>query len=242
MAKLFSKNRDMDTAERAQVAYANTTDTTQDLLVRVKETTQPILATARNVTQSAVANMKNVAGNTFISAQGMTQDKLAKTKDFAQSTFRTTRNTTQDRLTKVQKSTKVGLDKAQRFLATGVGIAAALLYKNLHLAQKMLQQAQASLRQTAMPIMEKTQGVVVISTRRASESLQKAADNAKDIKEALQVGYAHYQRKRRRHRILFRIGLLTGVALALFYTPLAGSDVRQRVVQQWQQYRSNFGF
>jgi hypothetical protein len=242
MAKPFSKFQDTDAAEHVQVTYANTKDAAQDLLVRVKETAQPILATARNVAQSTATNVKDVAQNTFTSAKGTTQHKLAKTKDLAQSTFRTTRNTTQDRLAKVQESTKVGLAKAQHLLAAGVSIAAALLYENLRIAQQKLQRAQVSLRQTATPIVEKTQDVVVTGTKKASESLQKAADNAKDVKEALQDGYAHYQRKRRRHRTLFRIGLLTGVVLTLFYTPLAGSDVRRRIVQQWQQYRSNLGF
>jgi hypothetical protein len=87
---------------------------------------------------------------------------------------------------------------------------------------------------------EKTQDVVSTSKETASKRLQRVADNAKDVKEAMQEGYASYQRKRRRKRILFRIGLLAGVAMALLYTPLAGSDVRQRIAARWQQYRSYF--
>jgi hypothetical protein len=241
MAKLFSKNRDTDTAERIQVAYAETKNATQDLLGHVKESAQPKLATARNVAQSTAANVKDVAQHTLSSAQSMTQDRLGKTKDFAQSTFKTTRDLTQDRWAKVQKSTKVGLDEAQRLLATGIGIAAALLYKNLSLVQARLQQVQVALLQRALPVAERTQGIVVISARKASENFQKATDNAKDIREALQEGYARYQRKRRRNRTLFRIGLLTGVVLALFYTPLAGPEVRRRIGVQWQHYRSYFG-
>lgn len=230
MAKLFSKNQDTDKAERVQAAYANTKDAAQEFLARAKETAQ-----------STAANVKDRAQNTFTKAKGTTQDKLANTKDFAQSTFKTTRNTTQDKLAKVQGRTKGGLDKAQDLLSAVMSIVAALLYENQHKAQKKLKQAQISLRKTANPIVEKTQDVVVTSTKKASEGLQKVADNAKDVKEALQDGYAHYQRKRRRKRTLFRIGLLAGVAIALFYTPLAGSDVRQRIAQQWQHYHSYFG-
>ena len=191
--------------------------------------------------QAAYANAQDATQNTFTKAKGRTQDKLADTRDSAQSTFETARDVTQDRLAKVQDSTKVGLDKAKHLLSTLVGIVIALFYENQRKAQRKLKQAQASVLKTATPIAEKTQDVVVTSTKKASQSLQKAADNAKDAKESLQDWYAHYQQKRRRNRMLFRIGLLAGVAVALFYTPLAGSDVRQRITQQWQHYRSYFG-
>ncbi len=181
-------------------------------------------------TQSAYANAKNT-----------TLDILARARENAQSTLKTTRQATQGTLTKVQKNTKVGLTKVQRLLATGMGILAALFYENQRKGQDKLKQAQVSLQKTATPMLEKTQDVVVTSTMKASKSLQKAADNAKDIKESLQDRYAHYQQKRRRNRAFFRIGLLAGVVLALLYTPLTGSDVRQRIVQRWQQYRSSFG-
>ncbi len=241
MAKLFSKNRDTNRAERTPAAYTNTKDAAQDIVIRAKGTAQSTLATARNAAQSTAANVKDVAQKTFTSAKGTTQDKLANTKDFARSRFKTTRNATQDRLAKVQESTKVWLNKALDLLVTVVSVVAALLYENRRKAQKKLKQARVSLQKTATPIVEKTQDVVITSTKNASERLQRVADNAKDVKEAMQEGYAHYQRKRRRKRILFRIGLLAGVVVALFYTPLAGSDVRQRIAAGWQQYRSHFG-
>ena len=241
MTKLLSKKRDTNRAEPIPTAYKNTKDTAQDLLVQARETAQPILATARHAAQSTAANVKDVAQKTFTSAKGTTQDKLANTKDFARSRFKTTRNATQDRLAQVQESTKVWLDKALDLLVTVASVVAALLYENRRKAQQKLQQAQVSLQKTATPIVEKTQDVVITSTRDASERLQRVADNAKDVKEAVQEGYAHYQRKRRRKRILFRMGLLAGVVATLLYTPLAGSDVRQRIAAGWQQYRSHFG-
>jgi hypothetical protein len=195
MARLFTKNQ--DTAQHVQAAYANTKNTTQELLARAR------------------AN--------------------------AQSSLKPTRKATQNTLAKVQDSTKVGLDKAQDLLAAGVSVASAvgpLLSENRQKAQKKLKQAQVSLAKTAVPIVEKSQDVIVTSTKKAGKSLQKAADNTKDVKEALQDRYVHYQRKRRRNRVLFRIGLLAGIILALFYTPLTGSEVRQRIAQQWQRYRS----
>jgi sorbitol-specific phosphotransferase system component IIBC len=228
MAKLFTKKQ--DTAQRVKATYADTKDATQELLVRAKKTAR-----------STAVNAKDRVQKTFASAKGTAQDKLAKTKNSTQSTSKTTRNAAQDRLAKVQHTTKVWLDKALDLLVTGVSIVVALFYENQRRAQKKLKQARASLLKTATPIAEKTQDVVVSSTKKASQSLQKAAANAKDAQESLQDWYEDYQRKRRRNRMLFRIGLFAGLALALFSTPLAGSDVRQYIVQRWRQYRSYFG-
>jgi sorbitol-specific phosphotransferase system component IIBC len=232
MAKLFSKNHHTDTVNHTQATHTNPKGITLDILANAaKGTAQSKLTTARNVAQSTAANVKDIA-----------QDRLAHTKDFAQSTFETTRKATQDRLANVQDSAKSEWQDLLAATASIAGAVGALLYENQRRAQKELHQAQVSLLKTATPIVEKTQDVVVISTRKAGESLQRVADNAKDFTEARQERFAHYQQKRRRNRIIFRIGLLTGVALALFYTPLTGSDVRQRIARQWKQSRSYFGW
>src|SRR5262249_38262306 len=134
----------------------------------------------------------------------------------------------------------------------------AMFYDKQRKAQEKVKQAQVALLKTATPIVERTQDVVTTSAKKASQSVQQAQDavitsamrasrsaqqareNAKDVTEALQNRYARYQRRRRRNRIIFRIGLLSGVALALCYTPITGSDMRQRIAQQWQHYRSYF--
>jgi hypothetical protein len=249
MAKLFTKNK--DTARRVEATYADTKDAAQKLLVREKKTAR-----------SNANNAKDTARKTFTSAKDTAQDRLANTKDFIRSKFKTTRNTTQDRVAQVQGKTKVWLDKALDLLVTGVSIIIVWFYQTQRRTQKKLKQARASLQKKATPIVEKTQNVVVTGTKNASNtlqkaaanakdtvvtgtknasnSLQKAAANAKDTKESLQDWYAHYQRKRRRNRTLFRIGLLSGLVLALFSAPRAGSDVRQYIAQRWQQYRSYF--
>jgi uncharacterized membrane protein len=57
----------------------------------------------------------------------------------------------------------------------------------------------------------------------------------------VQDQYASYQRKRQAARVLFRIGLIAGVVAALLLTPIAGSEVRARLVGQWDKYRPYFG-
>lgn len=201
-------------------------------------------------TKNRATDTAQQAQATYADAKDTAQDILSRARKTAQSTSKTARKATQDTLAKVQDSTKIGLDKTLGLLATGITIASRvgpLLNKNqrkaqkkLRQAQKKLQQTQTSLADTAIPLVGKTQDAMVTNTRKARKNLQKAAENTKEAKKALQDRYVHYQRKRRRHRVLFRIGLLAGVALALFYTPFAGSDVRQFIAQQWQRYRPHF--
>ena len=229
MAKLFTKNQEMDTAKSFPATYASTKGATQEFLIRAKGTAQ-----------STAANVKDIVGNTFTLAKGQRRDKLANTKDLVRFGFKTTRGVTQDKLAQVQDGAQVRLNKALDLLLTGVSIVAALFYENQRRAQQKLKQAQLSLLQTATPIVGRTQDVIVTSTQKASQSLQRAAANARDTRESLQDWYVQYQRRRRRNRTLFRIGLLAGLAIAVFYAPLAGSEVRQRIVARWQQYRSYF--
>jgi hypothetical protein len=196
-------------------------------------------------TKNRATDTAQQARATSANAKDVVQDILARARKTAQSTFKTTKKATQDTRAKVQDS-----KKAQNLLRAGVSIASAigaLLYENQRKAQKKLKQAQnrlkrtqTSLAKTTTPIVEKTQDVITTSKKKASSSLQKAAGNTKEAKESLQDWYAQYQRKRQRNRVLFRIGLLAGVALALFYTPLTGADVRQRIAEQWQRYRPYF--
>src|SRR5262249_6969712 len=110
-------------------------------------------------------------------------------------------------------------------------------------ASQSVQQAQdvvATGAKKASQSVQQAQDAVATGAMRASRSVQQARENAKDVTEALQKRYARYQRRRRRNRIIFRIGLLSGIALAFCYTPISGSDIRQRIAQQWQHYRSYF--
>jgi hypothetical protein len=188
--------------------------------------------TAQRV-QASYANTKDAA-----------QKTLARARETAQSRFKTNRKATRDTLTKaqakVQESTKVGLGKAQNWLTAVLSVVSAivaLLYEMRHKTQKKLRQAQISLAKTTTPIVEKTRDAVVTSTKKAGKGLQKTADNTKEARASLQDWYANYRRRHRRSRALFRIGLLAGVVLAFFYTPITGSDIRQRIAEQWRRYR-----
>jgi hypothetical protein len=197
------------------------------------------LFTKKNLATDTTQHVQATYANTRDAARNI----LARARETAQSRFKTSRKATQNTLTKAQHSTKVGLNKAQNWLAVVMSVASAIgafLYEMRRKTQKKLKQTPIFLAKTTTPIVEKTQDVLITSTKKAGKSLQKAADNTKGVKESLQGRYTDYRRRHRRHRALFRIGLLAGVVLAFFYTPIAGSDIRQRIAKQWQRYRPHF--
>jgi phage-related protein len=86
----------------------------------------------------------------------------------------------------------------------------------------------------------KTQDLFGQSTKRAGKRWQQMASSAASTRDAVQEQYVSYQRKRQQARTLFRWGLVVGFVLALLYTPYPGSDVRSRLMTQWEHLRSYF--
>jgi hypothetical protein len=156
----------------------------------------------------------------------------------------------------VQENIAASLEKAQGKMQSGMTSAQKLLAKNAYMAQYNLNKAQKNLRDmqkswqsNVVPAvtggvatgLEKTRDVFSKGSEKAGQRFQQATSTARNVKESVQDQYTQYQRKRQRARTLFRWGLLVGVVGTILYTPIAGSDVRQRLVAQWQQCRSYLG-
>ncbi len=188
----------------------------------------------KDLVQKPSANAQDVAQSTYKNAGNIMQDPWARAKDTAQLAS-----------AQVEKRMKLGMDKTRAWLAVGIGIASTLLHKNKYTAQKKLETAQKNLQDMQGPLqrnvrssLTKTVGALSDSTLKARESLNQATTRAKEMQELWQEQYIQRQRKRKRAKMIFRWGIVAGAVLALLYTPIAGSEVRQRLAKEWQQYRS----
>jgi hypothetical protein len=208
-------------------------DTAQSTYENAKDVAQSTYGNAKDVAQSAYGNAKDVAQSAYGSAKDVTLSTYATAKDAARSTY-----------SNVEDNVKTGLDKTQGALAASAGLAKGLLQDNKRQAKKNLKKAQKNLHRAqhrAESGFARTQDMIGQSTQKVNKRMERAASNAKDLKESVQEQYAHYQRKRKVGRALFRWGLILGVIVTLLYTPIAGSEVRQRIFQQWQRFRTYLG-
>ncbi len=159
-------------------------------------------------------------------------------------------------LASMQDSVQSGLEQTQDMLQGGLDIAqdawqgnARRASKNLKKAQKKMKRSLASMQDSVQSGLEQTQDVLqsglskaqgVLSAgrknvKRAGKGLQSATGSLKDAQGNVQQQFARYARRRRRAKILFRLGLLTGVVLVLLYAPWPGSDTRRQLGEWWQQ-------
>jgi len=76
---------------------------------------------------------------------------------------------------------------------------------------------------------------------KVSRTLRQASENVKGLKETAQERHEQRVRKRRRARRMFRWGLITGVMLALLYTPKPGVEIRTKLTELWHTYRARLG-
>lgn len=186
------------------------------------------------------------------------QTRSAKAKDAArcasnnvsasaQNTFASAKDTLQSTYAQVEKSMKLGWDKTLTWLTLGTGIVGALLQRNMQKAQKQLEKAQKNMQKVQGPLqsnvkagLAKTSDVLDKSTSIATDSLKQATAKAKEMQDALQDFSAERQSKRKRAKSVFRWGLIFGVLLALLYSPMTGSEARQRLSKGCQQYYASF--
>src|SRR5437763_951799 len=136
--------------------------------------------------------------------------------------------------------------RMQDALLLGLGVAQEVFEKSakntrksLKRTQKQLGDVQDVVQDSVQSGLSKTQEVLGKGTKQASKSLMQATGNVMDMRDSLQDQYASYIRKRQRARMLFRWGLLTGIVLALLFTPIPGSQVRQRLAQQWERFQTS---
>lgn len=187
--------------------------------------------TPRNIAKTTSAKVNNIARFTPKNLRNDKQEILASAKDMAQLTS-----------AQMQKGIQQGWNKTRTWLAIGAAIAVTFAQKNMRRAQKNLEKAQKSLQKMQNSLqsnvrsgMAKTSDVIGKSTSKASLSFQQATTRAKELQQSWQEQSIQRQRRRKRAKMAFRWGLIFGVVLALLYSPIAGSEMRQRISKGWQQ-------
>jgi gas vesicle protein len=194
------------------------------------------LGKARNVAQTTSAKAKDVARSTSKNVRSTSKS----VRNSAQDTLASAKDTVQLAYTQVQKSMKAGWNKILVWLTSAIAIAGAFIQKNMCKAQKNLQKMQGSLQSNVRSSSAKTSKVIGNGTSKAQYGLKLATTRAQEMQEAWQEQSARRQRKRKRARMLFRWGVISGVALALLYSPIAGSETRQRIGKGWRQSYAYF--
>jgi len=138
-----------------------------------------------------------------------------------------------------------GVSAAQYALQSGIGYTQAALVKNPRQARRRLRKAQRNLKKVQSTFQERV-GSGLTGTQKAwqqgTKQAQQAAINAREMKENWQLRREQARRRVARARTLFRWGVVAGVVLALLYAPTAGSEVRRRIVEQFQKVRAMLGF
>ena len=169
---------------------------------------------------------KGVAQSTLATVQGgmdLMQAGLARTQDTVQTGLSTAQDTWQGNVKRASKSLKKAQKKMKRSLAS----MQDSMQSGLEQTQDVLQSG-----------LSKAQGVLSVGSKnvkRAGKGLQKATGSLKEAQGNVQSQLARYARKRKRAKVLFRIGLLTGVVLILLYAPWPGSDTRRQLGVWWKQ-------
>ncbi len=199
--------------------------------MKLYDRSKPSNYKTRKVVQTTSAKAKDVARSTSKNVRDSAQDTFASAKDTVQLAYM-----------QVQKSMKAGWYKALVWLTTRANTAGDFLQENTRKTQKNLKKAQKNLQKMQDPLQEnirsslaKTSAVLSKGTSTAQYSLQQARTRAREMQEARQEQSAQRQRKRQRAKTVFRWGLISGVVLALLYSPIAGSEARRRISKGCQQ-------
>jgi hypothetical protein len=165
-----------------------------------------------------------------------------------------TQDNVQSRLEQIQDFLLAGLIMAQDALEAG-GKNVKRANKNWRRAQKRMKRNLASVQDSVQSGLERTQAALQAGLTRVQDALapgrkkvkpagvdlKKAQAGLKGARAVTQYQLAKYARRRRQARILFRLGLLTGLVLVLLYTPWPGSDIRRQLAAWWEQLISRQG-
>src|SRR5713101_1931143 len=174
-----------------------------------------VIDKARGVAQSALATVQG--------GVDLMQTGLARTQDTVQTGLSTAQDAWQGNVKRANKNLK----KRQKKMKRGLASMQNSVQSGLEQTQDMLQSG-----------LSKAQGVLSAgrkNVKRAGKGLQSATGSLKDAQGNVQQQFARYARRRRRAKVLFRLGLLTGVVLVLLYAPWPGSDTRRQLGEWWQQ-------
>jgi hypothetical protein len=202
-----------------QAGLARTQDTVQTGLSAAQDTWQGNVKRANKNLKKAQKKMKR----SLASMQDSVQSGLEQTQDALQGGLDVAQDTWQGNVKRASKSLK----KAQK--------------KMKHRLASMQDSVQSGLEQTQDVLqsgLSKAQGVLSVGSKnvkRAGKGLQKATGSLKDAQDSVQQQLARYARRRKRAKVLFRVGLLTGIVLILLYAPWPGSDTRRQLGEWWKQ-------
>src|SRR5216683_1595558 len=174
-----------------------------------------VIDKARGVAQSALATVQG--------GVDLMQTGLARTQDTVQTGLSTAQDAWQGNVKRASKNLKKGQKKMKRSLASMQDSVQSGLEQTQDVLQSGLNKAQSVLSAGRKNV------------KRAGKGLQSATGSLKDAQGNVQQQFARYARRRRRAKILFRLGLLTGVVLVLLYAPWPGSDTRRQLGEWWQQ-------
>jgi hypothetical protein len=190
---------------------------------KVSKVTNMTSAKAHKVARSSSKDIKDIKNSA--------QDTLASAKDTVQLAY-----------AEVEKSMRRGWNKTLTWLALAVSIVVPILQKNMQKAQNNINKVQKNLEKIQGPVqsnvrskLARTSQALGKSTSAAQGSLQQARTRAKEMQVSWQEQSIQRQRRRERAKRAFRWGIVLGVVVALLYSPIAGSEARQRISQGWQQ-------
>lgn len=219
--------------------------TARDLTQMTKNKAQSAYSSARDITQSGVDSGWHFIQSLLGAGLALIQYAL----DYNNKKRRKQINKTARQLAylqgNIQGRTQPIWSKTKHAVQMGMGTTQDMLTKNTKLARKNLKKAQKNLSKVQGNIgtgLATTQKMWRQAGSQTSARLQQMGSNAKDLRGDIQQRYARHQRKRRRARVLFRLGLLAGVVTALLYAPFSGAEARQRLVERWTQLKRVLGF
>lgn len=202
-----------------QTGLAQTQDTVQTGLGTAQDAWQGNVRRANKNLKKAQRKMKrNLASmqDTVQSGLEQTQDMLQGGLDFAQDTWHDNYRQASKNLKKARRKMKRSLESMQDSVQSGLEQTQDVLQSGLSKAQDVLSTGKKSVK-------------------RAGKGLQSATGSLKGAQGNVQQQFARYARRRRRARVLFRLGLLAGLVIVLLYAPWPGSDTRRQLGEWWQQ-------
>jgi uncharacterized protein YoxC len=186
---------------------------------------------ANNITKMTPAKASKMARSTSKKLKGSTQDTVASVKDTVQLAY-----------SEVEKNMRQGWNKTLTWLTLAISIVVPILQKNMQKAQENINNAQRTLEKIQGPLqstvrskLTKTSQTLGKGTSTARDSLKQATTRAKEMQLSWQERSIQRQLRRQRARRAFRWGIVLGIVVALLYSPIRGSEARQRISQAWQQ-------
>jgi len=220
------KLKDVTTATRNAIPTSYT---------KAKDVAQSTYATALDAAQSTYENVQDKlhtgvdkASATMTAGLSLAEE-LLKHKPMPS---KKAKKMAQKRFSKFQEAIQGSISTASDTLTSNTQAAQSRLRKGTKDAQKNLGKVQKNLAST----LDETSNRINKGTKQASKNLHKASRQAKDMQASTQTRVSHQIAK-----TLFRTGIVTGVVLALLFTPIAGSEVRSRIAATWKQYRTYLG-